>query len=230
MKLPVQIAALLVSAALMGQQTPSAVDPDLSKEPHHKALLENPEVRAFRLALQPSEATLPHRHQRPYAYVSLQSVTIANEVRGRPPVEVQLEAGDVHTSKGRFTLAERNKSPMPADLLIIEAARDSSGDFAAPMGGFGYHDAAFGELFQSPEMRAYSMVIAAGGRTEKHEEQSDRLVIALSDLRLREDIPQQSSSEIRMKAGEIRWFPRGITHATTNVGNSPATFITFEFP
>lgn len=229
MKLSLRIAALLVSAALSGQNVPSPAVPDLSKEPHHQLLFENAQVRVFRLELQPDEATVPHRHQLSYAYVSLHPVTIANEVRGRQPVVVQLEAGDVHTSKGKFTLAERNKSPMPADLLVIEAARDNPGDFAAPMGGFRYHDAALGELFQSPEMRAYSMVIAVGGYTEEHEEHFDRLVVAVSDLKLREDIPQQSSSEILMKAGEIKWFPRGITHATTNVGNSPATFITFEF-
>lgn len=214
---------------MSGQEPPPAAVLELTKEPHHKLLFENPQVRVFRIELQPDEGTLPHRHERPYAYLSLHPATIANEVRGRSPVIVDLDAGEVHTSKGRFTLAERNKSPIPADLLFIVAARDNIGDFAAPMGGFRYHDAAFGELFQLPDMRAYSMVIAAGGRTEKHEERFDRLVVAISDLKLREDVPQQPSSEISMKAGEIKWFPRGTNHATTNTGNSPATFITFEF-
>jgi len=144
-------------------------------------------------------------------------------------VVVELDAGEIHTSKGRFTLAERNKSPEPADLIVIEAIKTDVGDFATPIGGFRFHDAAFGELFQFPAMRGYSMVVAAGGRTERHEEQYDRLLIAVSDLKLREDVTGLPSSEILMKAGDIKWFPRGMNHATTNTGNSPATFITFEF-
>ena len=230
MKVRLWIAALLVCTGISAQESPSALVLDVSKEPHHKVVFENPQVRAFRLELQPGEGTLPHRHERPYAYLSLQTLTISNEVRGRPPVVVALEAGDVHTSKGGFTLAERNKSPAPADVIVIEAQKADTGDFATPLGGFRYHDAAFGELFQLPQMRAYSMVIAAGGHTEKHEERFDRLLVALSDLKLREDVAEQPSSEIVMKAGEIKWFPRGTNHATTNTGNSPATFITFEFP
>jgi quercetin dioxygenase-like cupin family protein len=224
-----RIGALLICTALAAQESPSTSVLDLSKEPHHKVVFENPQVKALRLELQPGEETLPHRHQRPYAYLSLESVTIANEVRGRSPVVVELEAGEVHTSKGGFTLAERNKSSAAADLIVIEALKASTADFATPIGGFRYHDAAFGEVFQLPEMRAYSLVIAAGGRTEKHEERFDRLLVALSDLKLREDTADQPPNEIVMKAGEIKWFPRGMNHATTNTANSPASFITFEF-
>jgi len=223
------MAALVLCTVVSGQEHPSTAVLDLSKEPHHKVLLENSQVRAFRLELQPGEATLSHRHERPYAYLSLQPVTIANEVRGRPPVVVELEAGEVHTSKGRFTLAERNKSQELANLIVIETSKADAGEFEIPMGGFRYHDAAFAELFQLPVMRAYSMVVAPGGRTEKHEERYDRLLVAVSDLKLREDVDEQPSSEILMKAGEIKWFSRGMNHATTNTGNSPATFMVFEF-
>jgi hypothetical protein len=229
MKVRLCLAALLMCTTVSPQEIPSLSVLDLSKEPHHKIVFENPQVKAFRLELQPEEETLPHRHQRPYAYLSLEALNIANEVRGRAPVVVTLEAGDVHTSKGGFTLAERNKSSAAAHLIVVEALKASTADFATPIGGFRYHDAAFGEVFQLPEMRAYSMVIAAGGRTEKHEERFDRLLVALSDLKLHEDIADQPSSEIVMKAGDIKWFPRGMVHATTNTGNAPATFITFEF-
>src|SRR5450432_1234537 len=206
MKVPLQIAVLLLCTVVLGQEGPSAAILDLSKEPHHKLLFENSQVRAFRMELQPGEATLPHRHEHPYAYLSLQPLTIANEVRGRPPVVVELEAGEVHTSKGRFTLAERNKSPELADLIVIEASRADAGDFTGPMGRFRFHDVVFGELFQFPAMRTDSIVLAAGGRTEKHEEQYDRLLVAVSDLKLREDVDEQPPSEILMKAGEMKWF------------------------
>ena len=72
------------------------------------------------------------------------------------------------------------------------------------------------------------MTIAAAGRTEQHMENYDRLVIAVTDLELRETVAGQSD-DFDMKSGEVRWIPRGVIHATTNVGPSPATFITLEF-
>jgi quercetin dioxygenase-like cupin family protein len=224
--LPVIFALLAVAVAWA--QGRSIAPVDISDEPHHTVLVENSAIRVFRLRLQPGEATVPHRHKNLYAYLSLRSVTIANEVTGRSPVIVNLDSGEVHTSKGGFTLAERNKSPEPADLLVIEALKTDGVGFTTPIGGFRFHDAAFGELFQFPVVRAYTMTIAADGRTEKHEENYDRLVIAISDLKLREDAAGQPSSELQMKAGEVKWFPRGVTHATTNLGALPATFVTIE--
>ncbi|MGA7644960.1 MAG: hypothetical protein WCF61_15830 [Terriglobales bacterium] len=222
------IVTLLLCTAVQAQKS-DAVPVDLADEPHHKVLFENSQVRVFRLELQPGEATAPHRHKSFYAYLSLRSITIANEVRGRSPVVVTVEGGELHTSKGGFTLAERNKSSEPAKLLVIESLKSDGAGFSTPIGGFRFHDAAFGELFDSPAMRGYSMTIAAGGHTERHDENYDRLLIAVSDLKLRDDFAGQPSSEFQMKAGEVKWFPRGVSHATTNAGISPATFITLEF-
>jgi len=230
MKIPISVVvALLVCTAAQAQEGRLPASVDISDEPHHTVLFENPEIRVFHLELQPGEATVPHRHKNLYAYMSLHPSTIANEVRGRPPVIVSLEGSEVHTSKGGFTLAERNKSTEPADLIGIEALKSDGIGFATPIGGFPFHDTAFGELFEFPVMREYTMTIAAGGRTEKHDENYDRLVVAVSDLKLREDLAGQPSSELQMKAGDVKWFPRGVNHATTNAGTSPATFITLEF-
>jgi hypothetical protein len=62
-----------------------------------------------------------------------------------------------------------------------------------------------------------------------HDEHYDRLIVAVSDVKLREEVNGQPSSEIPMRAGDIKRFARGVSHATTNTRNSPATFITFEF-
>ncbi len=221
------VAALICTAGWSQQHLSPPVE--LADEPHHTLLLANSKVRVFRLELQPNEATLPHRHNKFYAFLSLRPVKISNEVRGRPPVVTYIEAGELHTSKGGFAVAERDSSAQPAELLVIETVQLGGGGFDTPMGGFRYHDAAFSELFEAPVVRGYSMDIAAGGRTEPHEERYDRLLVAVSDLNLRENVMGQSPSELRMEAGEIRWVPRGMMHTTMNIGKSPAVFVTLEF-
>lgn len=218
----------LFCASARGQER-AAKPVELADEPHHTLLLQNSSVRVFRLKLQPNEVTLPHPHHKFYAYTTVSAVDLANEVRGHKPVMAHLESGDVHTSKGGFTVAERNVSSKPAEILIIETVKPDIEEFKRPMVGFHVHDAAYAPLFESFEMRGYTMPMAAAGRIEQREEAYDRLIVAVSDLKLREDEDGGSSSVLELKAGAIRWIPRGVTHATTNVGTSPATFITLEF-
>ena len=121
-------AVFLLSMSAQAQQGSVRVT-GIADEPHHTLIFQNSEVRVFHLKLQPNEVTLPHRHEMYYAYLSLRAVTIGNEVRGRQPVLTQLEAGELHTSKGGFTVAERNNSSEPADLLVIEAIGKDDGSF-----------------------------------------------------------------------------------------------------
>jgi quercetin dioxygenase-like cupin family protein len=210
-------------------QNGSSVVVEIANEPHHHLELQNEEVRVFRLKLGPHEATLPHRHKCFYAYLSLTSATIGNEVLGHRPVLTQLDAGELHTSKGGFSVAERNELSETAELVVVEALKPTGPGFSTPMGKFRYHNAALGPLFETATVRGYATTIASGGRTEQHAEDYDRLLIAITDLKLREEVAGQAPSELDMKAGEIRWAPHGMTHAVTNVEKGPVTFITLEF-
>lgn len=226
------LAATLAAAAAGAQFTapqsiPAAVE--ITDEPHHALLIRNSQARVFRLKLEPGEATLPHRHRGFYAFLSLRPVVIGNEVRGHDPVLTSLEADELRTSKGGFTVAERNNSAERADLLVIEALKGNAGEFSTPMGGFRFHDAALGELFEAPAVRAYTLRMAAGGRTEQRQENYDRLLVALTDVHLREEMAGQPPSELVMKAGEVRWILRGQLHAVTNLAVSPCMLLTLEF-
>jgi quercetin dioxygenase-like cupin family protein len=203
--------------------------PDLSNESHHSLLLENDTVRVFRLKLQPGEATAVHQHRGFYAFWSLQPASFENQVRGRQPVATALEADEVRTSKGGFRLSERNTSNAPLELIVVELKKPNSGAFGTPLHGFRYHDTGFGELFEEPAVRAYELTMAVGGRTESHAENYDRLVIAETDMKLKDTAANQKPENMEMKAGAVQWIPRGITHVTSNEGTTIAKFITFEF-
>jgi hypothetical protein len=53
------------------------------------------------------------------------------------------------------------------------------------------------------------MTVAAGGRTEEHAEQYDRLLVAASELKLHENVVGELPSELQMRA------------PTTNIGTLP---------
>jgi hypothetical protein len=48
-----------------------------------------------------------------------------------------------------------------------------------------------------------------------HDEHYDRLIVAVSDVKLREEVNGQPSSEILMRAGDTKRFARGVSHAVT---------------
>ncbi len=106
---------------------------------------------------------------------------------------------------------------------------DDGKGFGTPMGGFELHSAAFSPQFETGVARGYILAIGPGGRVEKHPEDYDRLLVALSDLSVQEVADGKEPTDVQMKKGEVRWFARGTTHATINVGNSPAALLTLEF-
>jgi quercetin dioxygenase-like cupin family protein len=220
--------ALLLSVRSIKSQSGHAPALSIKKEPHHSLVFENEHVRVFHLALQPNEATKPHRHPSFYAYLSLRPVTISNEVAGRSPVITHLEAGEVRTSKGGFEVAERNTSTDVADIFVVEPTKEVGDGFATPL-AIPMHDAGIVELYTGATMRVYTLAIAATGRAEEHTEQYDSLVLALSDAAIREVIPGQEPTDWNMKSGDTRWVPRGTTHSETNVGSNPTALEVFEF-
>jgi len=219
------ITTMLVCPIMVRSQTTTI---SIEKEPHHSLTFENDRVRVFHLQLEPNEATKTHRHPSFYAYFSLGSVTISNEVSGHAPVVTQLEPGKLRTSKGGFNVAELNKSAERADVFIVQPAKLAGDGFTTPV-AIPMHDAGIVEQYTGPTIRAYSVAIASGGRLEEHTEAYDSLVIALADSDIRESLPGNATADWKMKTGETRWIPRGTTHSEMNVGTTPAALIVFEF-
>ena len=222
------LTTLLLCPALMRSQTGEIAPIPIEKEPHHSLVFENERVRVFHLQLQPNEVTKTHRHPSFYAYFSLQSVTISNEVAGHAPVITQLEPGKLRTSKGGFNVAERNESNQQADIFVVQPLKLEGGGFAAPF-AMPMHDAGTIEQYTGPAMRVYALGIASGGRLEEHTEAYDSLVIALADSNIHEVVPGKGSEDWTMKAGDTRWIPQGTTHSETNIGSAPAALVVFEF-
>jgi hypothetical protein len=192
-------------------------------------VLEKPSFKVFRLELNAGQATLPHRHGHFYVFISIGSNRVSNEVNGRPAKVAELSDGELRTSKGGFTLAERNAGDAPLQLLVVEVVDSTNGSkFATPMADFRFHDGAVGPLFESDVVRGYEVTLASQGRTEKHEEKYDRLLVALSELQLRNDVEGKGVVPIERKLGNVLWLQGNVTESLTNSG-ARARFIVLEF-
>lgn len=226
-KIKMPFIVLLVCFPAWGQAPLPEAAP-LKNEPHHQLLLENPALRVFRLELKAGEATIPHRHPGFYAFIVVHGGDLSNDVKGRPAVRTSLSDGELHTSKGGFALVEHNTGQSPIELLVIEPTAQEltkTQAFEDPMAGFKYHDAVLGSLFEHPPLRAYEMTLASGGRTEPHLDRYDRLLVALTDVRLQDKVEGKADAEVRVSAGGVSWLPGGSTHEFMNVGDQPAHFI-----
>jgi quercetin dioxygenase-like cupin family protein len=224
------VAIILAGCALWAQSAAPTALP-LEKESHHHLLLENSAFRVFRLVLKPGESTSPHKHPGFYASIAIHGGDLSTEVKGRKPVPSMLSDGELRTSKGGFTLVEHNVGKTTIEILIVEPASHPGlnvEQFGEAMLSFRYHDAVVGTLFENPPLRAYEMTLASGGRTERHLEQYNRLMIALTDVYLKDKTEGRDETEIRINEGDISWLAGGVVDEFTNSGSQPAHFIVVE--
>ena len=82
-----------------------------------------------------------------------------------------------------------------------------------------------------PEYGVYQFVLhlQPGSTTGMHAHKDDHLLVAVSDLELKNEVQGKPAETLRMKSGEVRWVKGGFTHSLTNLGKQPAWLVSFEF-
>src|SRR5947199_854840 len=93
---------LVISASLLAGENANPAAVALTSEPSHHLVLENSKVRVLKVEVPPHSATLLHRHDRDYLFVSLGESQLTNEIVGKPPAPLQLKDGEVLFAKGGF--------------------------------------------------------------------------------------------------------------------------------
>src|SRR5229473_3052066 len=102
----------------LNAQAPAAVP--IPQEPHHHLVLENDYVRVFRVSVPAHDATLLHRHDVPYVYVSLGPADVINAVQGKPEARIVMADGQLGYSPGHFAHVARNESDIDFNNVTIE--------------------------------------------------------------------------------------------------------------
>jgi hypothetical protein len=118
----------LFSAGTLPAQTAPAQTPppdtgrsvSIKEEPHHHLILENAYVRVFRVEIISPDATLLHRHDTPYVYMSIGKAYFINAVEGKPDAQVKMANGQLGYSKGGFSHIVRTTNDMPFYNITVE--------------------------------------------------------------------------------------------------------------
>jgi len=110
----------LLGLTLNGQIPETSHSVPLKDEPHYRLIFENTYVRVFRANLLGHAATLTHRHDLPYVYVTIGPADFIDAVTDKPEVHMVMTDGQVGYSKGGFAHVIRSEAGSPLDLVIIE--------------------------------------------------------------------------------------------------------------
>jgi quercetin dioxygenase-like cupin family protein len=227
------LCALLLATLLRAQTTPEV---EITNEAQHHLVLENEYVRVFKVEVAPHEATLMHRHHHDYVFVTLGASEIANEVEGKPAVQLKLQDGDTGFVPGEFAHVARNLAATPFRNLTIELLQDEkarktpSPKWDEERGLHIFNGGTQDILFVKDGVRVSEVQLQPGGMIPSHHHNGPHLLVAVTDLDVRSDVEGMGPMPGHFKSGDAKWLPGGYTHALTNVGKQTAKFVTLEFP
>ena len=226
---PVLVVVVVLAARASIQEV------EITSEPSHHLALENEFVRVFKVEVAPHAATLMHRHRHDYLFVTLGDSRVSNEVEGKTPVELRLADGDTHFAAGNFAHIARNLADTPFRNVTIEILQDENLHGAASPWQEDTGEKAFmgGRrkiLFVKDGARVSEVNLDAGAMVPSHHHDGPHLLVAVTDLNLRDQAEGKIPTAVELRSGDIKWIPGAYTHALTNTGKNAATLVTIEFP
>jgi quercetin dioxygenase-like cupin family protein len=235
MKLSRAILVVLFSAILITAQTAAPSEVEITSEGHHHLAIENEYVRVFQVDVPPHSETLLHRHRHDYVFVTLGASQVENDVVGKPPATLKLQDGETRFTPGNFAHVAKNLADTPFRNVTIEFLKDEAAHKTPPpkwdeeralhvLEG-GTQDV----MFVQDGVRVSEVDLQPGAMLPKHHHNGPHLLVAVTDLEVRSDVEGQGPMPGHFKSGDVKWLPGGYTHTLTNVGKSPAKFVTLEF-
>jgi len=228
-------AIVCLSTVFSYAQTKAPREVEITSEPSHHLALENRYVRVFQVEVAPRSATLMHRHRHDYMFVTLGPSEVRNEVENKEPVTLTLRDGETRFTPGNFAHIARNLANTPFRNVTIEFLQDEKAHSSAPpkwneqRGMRVLHGGTEDILFVKDGVRASEVDLQIAGVEPKHRHAGPLLLVAVTGLDLRDDVPGKGFANLEMKPGDVKWFESGLTHTVTNVGREAAKFVIVEF-
>jgi quercetin dioxygenase-like cupin family protein len=222
----------LLLIPFLAAQTTTEVE--IISEPSHHLALENEYIRVFKVEVAPHASTLMHHHRHDYVFVTLGDAHVSNEVEGKPPVELKLTDGDARFVAGNFAHVARNLSDQPfrnvtIELMQDEKLRQTPSHWPEEAAEKTFPGGRRKILFVKDGVRVSEVNLEPGAIVPSHHHDGPHLLVAVTDVDIRSDVDGKGPMPGNFKTGDIKWLPGGYTHTVTNVGKSPARFVTVEF-
>lgn len=215
-------------AAAAPSQAPVPAD----QEPMHRLFFSNEHVHALRVEIPPQEASQLHRHDRDALVVWLVDSTFSSMEPGKPPQQFTRKRGEAQMTKAGLVHSVRNDGNAGFRTTVVE--------FMAPQGEIkqltskpsrycnpNSKTACVTEryLFCTAKVCVSEVEMGPGAVTMKHSHSTDHLVIAVSDLEMKDWIEGRPAAVERSQTGgEVLFVDAGITHQLAN-GPKPAHMI-----
>jgi quercetin dioxygenase-like cupin family protein len=223
---------LFLLIPFLAAQTTTEVE--ITYEPSHHLALENEYVRVFKVEVAPHASTLLHRHGHDYVFVTLGDAYVSNEVEGKAPVDLKLTNGDARFVAGNFAHVAKNFSDQPfrnvtIELMQDEKLRQTPSHWPEEAAEKTFPGGRRKILFVKDGVRVSEVNLEPAAIVPSHHHDGPHLLVAVTDLDIRSDVEGKGPMPGNFKTGDIKWLPGGYTHTVTNVGKSPARFVTVEF-
>jgi hypothetical protein len=230
-------ALFLLAATLLAAQ--SAPEVELNAEPHHHLAFENKYVRVYNVEVLPHTDTLMHWHRHDCLAVNLGAAEVVNAVKDKPPVTLKLHDGQTTFASAAFAHIARNPTDQPfrnvtIEILDDENLRTSSAKWDEDRALETFPGGTQQILFVKDAIRVSEFELQPGAAVLRHNYKGPHLLVAVTDLDLRENDPGSYAGSKRLnpahlKPGDSKWFPANDSHTLTNTSPNPAKFVTLEF-
>jgi hypothetical protein len=201
---------------------------DAADEPHHRVILDRPDVRILVLELARLESTKMHCHNSAMLYVVPGVTRTTTTMEGTVGVSHDWFAGEARFVYWPLTHSTRNETSGTYKEVVVETRRPvqyiplndyyAGDEFPGVPEGIG---PTWTVSFTRGAMAASKSQLASGASVPLRS--LDHLLIALTDLDL-----EMGDASIDLKAQEVMLLPAG-AGTLKNPGRLPARFVVIEF-
>ncbi len=124
----------------------------------------------------------------------------------------------------------RNLGDTPFRNVTIEILRPGAAQTAPPERGLDLDsDMAIQILYDTAQVRVSEFQLNPGMQAEVPARKWPHLLVAVSEMKLRDQVRTGRSIELKQKAGDISWSAGGHAHTFTNTGERAAHWVEVEF-
>ncbi len=206
----------LLALAIFADAQAAAPIIEITAEPSHHLLFENPYVRAFKIDLAPHAAMLVHHHRHDYLFTVLGPSSIENDIVGQAPFLRKFQEGETVFVPGPFAHSAKNLLDNPFQVIAVELMKtdkaQTSHKWDEERGLHILDGGTLDVLFVKDGVRAADLQLNPGGVVPKHHHDGPHVVIAITDLDLRTDIEggrtdASSTESRRRRLGKRRRYP-----------------------